>query len=144
MFGVQPVLTPNFVRASASAILSVVYDIPPLQSTSNPFVEQIDSFGHVMNRATSPLSVFLESLPIMKYIPASTALWNRYAEEARKTYSKLFGSMFCEVENRIMVRFRHFISAVASPHCSSAGCRVRETSVQVSLGLSSANGTAYS
>ena len=90
------------LRAAASSILSIVYDIPTVSSPDDPTVTNINMFMDVVVEYASPGNYLVEFFPWMLYIPASLAKWKRKAKAGNIFFSKLFMGMFHDVETRIV------------------------------------------
>jgi len=97
-------------RASASTVLSVVYDHPTITSVDDPTVAKINGFAAAGSEYAYPGNYLVEFFTWMKYIPSSIAKWKRVAEERSKKYSKMFEDMFREVEDRIVLCLVYFAS----------------------------------
>jgi hypothetical protein len=67
-------------RASASTVLSVVYDLPTISSTNYPIVVKINEFADIGVDYANPGNYLVEFFTWMKYIPSSVAKWKRLAE----------------------------------------------------------------
>ena len=94
-------------RASASTVLSVVYDHPMVSSTDDPTVIKVNKFVEVSVKYAQPGNYLVEFFTWMKYIPSSVASWKRHAEERYEESSDMFVGLFREVENRIVMTFLH-------------------------------------
>ncbi|KAI0294618.1 cytochrome P450 [Multifurca ochricompacta] len=68
----------HFQRASASLILSILYDYPTLESTNEKIVMDIDDNINWSSRAPARIS-FVEFFPWMIHIPQRFAKWKREA-----------------------------------------------------------------
>jgi hypothetical protein len=67
----QPATMDNHLRRStASMIMSVTYDVPPIVSELDPGVKAINDFAARVTRAALPGSHFVEFFPWMRYIPS--------------------------------------------------------------------------
>ena len=89
-------------RAAVSIVLSVMYDLPSVSSAHDPTVIKINKFTDTLIDYASPGHYLVEIFPWMKYIPSSMAGWKRKAEGEFQEYSKVFGGMFSQVEDRIV------------------------------------------
>jgi len=92
-------------RASASSVLSVVYDHPMLSSTDDPTVIKVNRFLEIGVEYCQLGNYLVEFFTWMKYIPSSVASWKRLAEERHEEYSDMFVGMFREVKDRIVMTF---------------------------------------
>ena len=94
-------------RASASTVLSVVYDLPMVPSADDPTVVRVNRFVDTFRHYGQLGNYLVEFFTWMKYIPSSVASWKRLAEERYEEYSHLFVGMLHEVEDRIVIVFIH-------------------------------------
>jgi len=92
------------LRVTASAILSIVYDIPTVLSVNNPTITNVNRFMEHSADYGNPGNYLVEYFPWMLYFPSWLAKWKREAIGQCKFFSALFEGMFHDVENR-MARF---------------------------------------
>jgi hypothetical protein len=59
----------HFRRTSASVVMSITYDTPPIASELDESVKAINDFVARMTRAALPGAHFVEFFPWMMYIP---------------------------------------------------------------------------
>ncbi|KAK7676144.1 hypothetical protein QCA50_020895 [Cerrena zonata] len=64
-------------RAVKSAVLSVSYALPSIESEDDPLVSYIDDFMHRLERAARPGEFLVEIFPILNYLPPFLAKWKR-------------------------------------------------------------------
>ena len=102
-------------RASASTVLSVVYDLPMVTSTDDPTVVRVNMFLDAIRDYGQLGNYLVEFFTWMKYIPSSVASWKKLAEERYKEYSHMFVGMLREVGGRIVMVFICF----SLPHRST-------------------------
>jgi hypothetical protein len=57
-------------RTSASVVMSITYDTPPIRSELNSSVEAVNNFVARLTRAALPGAHFVEFFPWMMYIPS--------------------------------------------------------------------------
>ena len=95
-------------RASASTVLSVIYDLPMVSSTNDPIVIKVNRFADISVEYGQVGKYLVEFFTWMKYIPSPVASWKRLAEERYEEYSGIFVGMFREVEDRIVMNFIRF------------------------------------
>ena len=57
-------------RASASMILSVVYDYPPLTSEQDQTAQNINNFANRLTTAAAPGAHLVEFFPWLRYVPS--------------------------------------------------------------------------
>ena len=101
----RALVNPRICRASASTLLSVVYDRPMVSSTDDPTLIKVNRFFEIGIEYGQLGNYLVEFFPWMKYIPSSVATWKRLAEERHKEYSDMFVGLFGEVEDRIVRTF---------------------------------------
>jgi len=108
-------VNPHICRASASTVLSVVYDLPMVSSTDDPTVIKENKFVETAGEYGQLGNYLVEYFTWMKYIPSSVAGWKRLAEEQNEEFSDLFVGLFREVADRIVMTFIHFCPPPRSP-----------------------------
>ncbi|KAI0087383.1 cytochrome P450 [Irpex rosettiformis] len=86
---------------AASSITTAVYGWPPLETESH-MVQYIQDFVNVVSKTTVPGAYLVDTLPIMKYIPASIARWKRE------------GLKWCDEQTRLFERFNEGVVEKAS------------------------------
>jgi hypothetical protein len=59
----------QFRRTAASMIMSVLYDLPPVESDNDPNVSRVKKHMARLVASTTPGAHWVEFLPWMKYIP---------------------------------------------------------------------------
>jgi len=111
----QARVNPEICRATASTVLSVVYDLPMIPSADDPTINKVDAFNVVFIDYGHFGNYLVEFFPWMKYIPSSVANWKRIAEEQYKEFSDMFVGMVREVEDRIVMSFICFSLPPHSP-----------------------------
>lgn len=67
-------LEKNFHRTAASAIMSILYDYPTLETGNDKNVKEIHAFVDFVTTAAAPGAYFVELFPWMMYIPERSAL----------------------------------------------------------------------
>ncbi|KAF5356604.1 hypothetical protein D9758_008287 [Tetrapyrgos nigripes] len=92
----------NVLRATASVILSVVYDQPPLRSLDEPSVHIMDDFIHKLNRAAQPGSHIVEAIPVLDYIPTFLSSWKKNAKRDFQKFSSMFLKEYTTVKERLV------------------------------------------
>ncbi|THU87411.1 cytochrome P450 [Dendrothele bispora CBS 962.96] len=85
-------------RATASSILSIVYDLPPIQSLPDPATDFMNDFIARFAQAMCPGTYLVEFLPILDYVPALLAKWKRDATKDFIQYTKTFEELFTKVK----------------------------------------------
>ncbi|KAH9042035.1 cytochrome P450 [Lactarius pseudohatsudake] len=84
-------------RASASMILSIVYDQPTIKPGQDYDVGPINDFVQRLTLAAYPGAHFVEFFPWMQYIPSRFAAWKRNAEYWYRQDSAMFEGLFNSV-----------------------------------------------
>ncbi|KAH9047710.1 cytochrome P450 [Lactarius hengduanensis] len=84
-------------RASASMILSIVYDQPTIKPGQDYDVGPINDFVQRLTLAAYPGAHFVEFFPWMQYIPSRFAAWKRNAEHWYRQDSAMFEGLFNSV-----------------------------------------------
>ena len=108
-------------RASASTLLSVVYDLPMISSTDDPTLVKANIFLEICLDYGKLGNYLVEFFRWMKYIPSSVAGWKRLAEERHKEYSDMFVGLFREVGDRIVVDFIRFFLPLLTNRIETRG-----------------------
>ncbi|KAI0060305.1 cytochrome P450 [Artomyces pyxidatus] len=80
----------HFCRASASMIMSVVYDLPTIRSLDDINLKNIDCHIERLAHSATSGAHLVELLPWMKHIPSRLAKWKREAEYWFSQDSALF------------------------------------------------------
>ncbi|KAJ7123607.1 cytochrome P450 [Mycena epipterygia] len=91
----------HFRRTSASVILSMVYDIPPLLSEHDPKITLINDFVERLVHAAYPGTYLVEYFTWMRYFPTWLAKWKRDALEQHRVDNAMFEALFNEVVHRV-------------------------------------------
>jgi hypothetical protein len=92
-------------RASASIILSIVYDLPENLSLNHSVIAGMNDLSEEAVKAAAPGAHLVEFFPWMLYIPSSLAKWKRDAQNRFKKYCELFGGLFRDLEKRLASLF---------------------------------------
>ncbi|KAI0254606.1 cytochrome P450 [Lactifluus subvellereus] len=91
----------HFRRTSASVVMSITYDTPPIVSELDESVKAVNDFVARMTRAALPGAHFVEFFPWMMYIPSRFAKWKRDAEYWFERDSVMFEGLFNSVRERM-------------------------------------------
>lgn len=83
-------------------IWSMVYDKPPIVSSLDPQIAEVNDFITRIVRSAFPGAHFVEYFTWMKYLPSSIAKWKRDAEEWYRKDSRLFEGLFREAKDRVV------------------------------------------
>ncbi|KAF5370351.1 hypothetical protein D9758_006937 [Tetrapyrgos nigripes] len=101
----------NILRVTASVILSVVYDQPPLRSLDEPSVHVMDDFLHKLNRAAQPGAHIVEAIPVLEYIPTFLSSWKKNAKRDFQKFSSMFLKDYSTVKERLIDEQRQSLLA---------------------------------
>ncbi|KAL0568407.1 hypothetical protein V5O48_013576 [Marasmius crinis-equi] len=88
-------------RAAASLLLSVIYNLPILESSDDPAINRISQFASRVTQAMFPGTYFVEYLPLMRYFPAFVSKWKRDSQMWYRRDTEFFRSLYVEVKNRM-------------------------------------------
>ncbi|KAF7374026.1 Cytochrome P450 monooxygenase ARMGADRAFT-1018420 [Mycena sanguinolenta] len=88
-------------RTTASALLSMVYDTPPLISEEDPRITRINDFAERLVSAAYPGAYLVEFFAWMRYLPSWMAKWKRDVLEQSKIDDAMFRRLFNEVGDRL-------------------------------------------
>ncbi|KAI0060313.1 cytochrome P450 [Artomyces pyxidatus] len=89
----------HFTRASASMIMSILYDLPTIRSLDDINIKNIDAHIERLADVTNPGNYLVELLPWMKYIPSKFAKWKRDGEFWYAKDSAMFESLVHGVQD---------------------------------------------
>jgi len=82
-------------RASASSIMSILYDYPTLETKDDKTVKEIHAFMDRLSMAAAPGTYLVELLPWMLHIPER---WAQHIDAASVGLSDMTPSQICQVE----------------------------------------------
>ncbi|KAI0273355.1 cytochrome P450 [Gloeopeniophorella convolvens] len=88
-------------RTSASMIMSVVYDLPPIEVDDNPNVAKINKHNERVLATTQPGAHWVEFFPWLKHVPSRFAKWKRTAEQYHQEANTMFHELFSKVQNDV-------------------------------------------
>ncbi|KAK7453396.1 hypothetical protein VKT23_011659 [Stygiomarasmius scandens] len=86
-------------RTSSSIALSLVYDLPPLQSLDDPTVIFMNNYVEHIGQVAMPGNFLVDVFPILEYLPKFLAKWKRDAEKDFEKYDDRFEKLFLKVKN---------------------------------------------
>ncbi|THU76606.1 cytochrome P450 [Dendrothele bispora CBS 962.96] len=89
-------------RASISTMLSILYDIPPIQSLSDPRAIFMENLVDRISKALLPGAYLVEILPILSRLPLFLSKWKRDAQRDFRNYSKVFEDMFRSIKEKFV------------------------------------------
>ncbi|KAF5370324.1 hypothetical protein D9758_006938 [Tetrapyrgos nigripes] len=92
----------NILRVTASVILSILYDQPPLRSLDDPSVRLMDKYADKMHKAAQPGTYLVEILPVLKYLPTFFAPWKKSAKKDFQAFSSMFLRKYEVVKDRML------------------------------------------
>ncbi|KAK7464896.1 hypothetical protein VKT23_006105 [Stygiomarasmius scandens] len=93
----------HILRATASVILSLVYDQAPLESLDDPSVKLMDEYGHKMIRAAQPGKYLVELFPVLERVPECLSKWKREAAADFRGFSSMFEEKYTAVRDRMVM-----------------------------------------
>ncbi|THU89093.1 cytochrome P450 [Dendrothele bispora CBS 962.96] len=85
-------------RASSSAALSMVYDLPPL-NFDDPTVGLMKDFADCIGRAAVPGKYLVDILPFLEHFPGWMLKWKRDAEKNYQIFTSKFEDMFSRIKD---------------------------------------------
>ncbi|KAF5346116.1 hypothetical protein D9758_009952 [Tetrapyrgos nigripes] len=106
--------TEEISRATSSIVLSMIYDLPPIKSLSDPFLNKIGDFNRRLSEVFYPGAHLVELLPILDYLPAWLAKWKRDAIKDFRFFSALFQKMFRVNKEQVVSGEEHRASFCAT------------------------------
>lgn len=87
-------------RATASTVLSAVYDLPPIASSTDPVVEEINSLVASLVEAGAPGAYLVDTFHFLNYLPPWLAPWKREGMKRHENYTKMFANLFDGIGKR--------------------------------------------
>ncbi|KAK1230502.1 hypothetical protein PQX77_006430 [Marasmius sp. AFHP31] len=93
--------TVNSPRAASSLVLSMVYNLPILQSSDDPAINRINEFVSRLTKAIYPGTYFVEFFPWMRYFPAFMSKWKRDAQMWYRRDTAFFKALYDGVRDRM-------------------------------------------
>ncbi|KAJ8086010.1 hypothetical protein PM082_004829 [Marasmius tenuissimus] len=88
-------------RAAGSLILSMIYNLPTLQSSNDPTINRINQFTSRFTQAIYPGTYFVEFFPWMRFFPAFVSKWKRDAQMWYRRDTAFFRSLYDGVKDRM-------------------------------------------
>ncbi|KAJ6460518.1 cytochrome P450 [Mycena sanguinolenta] len=88
-------------RTTASVVLSLVYDTPPILSEEDPKITRVNDFTDRLARAGYPGAYLVEYFTWMRYLPSWVAKWKRDVLERHRIDDAMFRGLFNEVRDRV-------------------------------------------
>ncbi|KAI0065153.1 cytochrome P450 [Artomyces pyxidatus] len=88
-------------RTTTSAVMTTLYNTPPMVSRENPYTKTLDAIDALVARfdhSTMPRPYLVEVFPWMKHIPSRFARWKREAEEWFRRDSAILEALFNEAK----------------------------------------------
>ncbi|KAK7462288.1 hypothetical protein VKT23_007888 [Stygiomarasmius scandens] len=89
-------------RTSSSSTLSMVYDLPPIQSLDDPTIVFMNSFIECIARVGVPGAYLVDMLPILERFPRFLSRWKRDAEKDFQKFTSRFEQMFLDIKRKVM------------------------------------------
>ncbi|THU76037.1 cytochrome P450, partial [Dendrothele bispora CBS 962.96] len=91
----------HILRATASVILSLLYDQAPLKSLNDSSVNLMDEYLHKATRAAQPGNNLVEIFPVLEYIPAYFSKWKRESTADFRKFSSMLEEKYMGVKERM-------------------------------------------
>ncbi|KAJ8082135.1 hypothetical protein PM082_007982 [Marasmius tenuissimus] len=88
-------------RAASSLVLSMIYNLPILQSSDDPVINRINEFVSRLTKAMYPGTYFVEFFPWMRYFPAFMSKWKRDAQMWYRRDTAFFKALYDGVRDRM-------------------------------------------
>ncbi|KAK7462916.1 hypothetical protein VKT23_007496 [Stygiomarasmius scandens] len=98
----------HFHRTASSSILSVVYDLPSIQSPEDPIFAFMDELVSGGSEALLPGSHLVETFPILDCLPDSLAKWRTRARAKFQRWSAALEEMFLRIKNKSTTGVLHW------------------------------------
>ncbi|KAI0258326.1 cytochrome P450 [Gloeopeniophorella convolvens] len=96
----DPVNLDNHMRrTAASAILSILYDMPPIETDDDPNVAKINRHNGRLIEATKLGAYWVEYLPWLQHVPSRFAGWKRKLERYHQEANTMYFDLFNKVQN---------------------------------------------
>ncbi|THU83416.1 cytochrome P450 [Dendrothele bispora CBS 962.96] len=92
----------HILRATASVILSLLYDQAPLKSLNDSSVNLMDEYLHKATRAAQPGNNLVEIFPVLEYIPAYFSKWKRESTADFRKFSSMLEEKYMGVKERML------------------------------------------
>lgn len=83
---------------AAGSVLSIIYGWPPLDSSMDPIVDDINGWVHKLAKEAMPGARLVELFPWMVYIPAALAPWKKWALGQEAEDGKMFQRYLAEMQ----------------------------------------------
>ncbi|KZT06281.1 cytochrome P450 [Laetiporus sulphureus 93-53] len=89
-------------RVAASTITSMLYDMPPLESPTDPSIANINNMAARITKSSYPGTHLVEFFTFLEYLPKSLAKWKREADEWYQRYTVGFEKSYEVIHDRVM------------------------------------------
>ncbi|KAK7462918.1 hypothetical protein VKT23_007498 [Stygiomarasmius scandens] len=86
--------------AASSSVLSMVYDLPSIQSMDHPILAFMEDMVTRVTTAVLPGAHLVESFPILDWLPDSMARWRREAKKDFQKYSTTFEELYFGIKSK--------------------------------------------
>ncbi|KAL0570242.1 hypothetical protein V5O48_011727 [Marasmius crinis-equi] len=88
-------------RAGSSVLLSVVYNLPILESSNDSAIHRMREFALRLSRASIPGTYLVEFFPWMRHLPAFICKWKRDSQTWYRRDTEFFKALLAGVKDRI-------------------------------------------
>ncbi|KAF5372139.1 hypothetical protein D9758_005076 [Tetrapyrgos nigripes] len=88
-------------RTSSSIALSLMYDLPLIQSSQDPSIHWMNYYIHEAVTAMTPGAHLVEMLPFLQHLPWSLSKWRRDAEKSYEGFTTYFVERFRNIKKLV-------------------------------------------
>ncbi|KAF5372138.1 hypothetical protein D9758_005075 [Tetrapyrgos nigripes] len=88
-------------RTSSSTALSLMYDLPLIQSSQDPSIHWMNHYIHEVVTAMTPGAHLVEMLPFLQHLPWSLSKWRRDAEKFYEGFTTYFEERFRNIKKLV-------------------------------------------
>nr|BAK09449.1 cytochrome P450 [Postia placenta] len=89
-------------RAAASTITSMVYDMPPLKSCTDPSIANINDMAARITKSAYPGTHLVEFFTFLEFFPKFLARWKREADQWYNRYTVGFEKSYNDIHDRVV------------------------------------------
>ncbi|THU89650.1 cytochrome P450 [Dendrothele bispora CBS 962.96] len=89
-------------RTSISIVLSLVYDMPTVQSLDEPSVRHMDTLLDGVSAAILPGAYLVDIFPVLRHLPLVLSKWRRDAQKDCQKLTSWLTGMFLPIKNRAL------------------------------------------
>ncbi|KAF5372141.1 hypothetical protein D9758_005058 [Tetrapyrgos nigripes] len=85
-------------RTSSSTALSLMYDLPIIQSSQDPSIQWMNHFLDVVVSSMLPGAYLVETLPFLQHLPRSLSKWRQDGEKSYEGFTTYFEERFRNIK----------------------------------------------